>query len=261
MLTSGEQVRTEAHDRVGRHAAWVRESPELWARWIETRDDSARQALVEHYLPFAHAIAARLYARRTGEGIEVDEYRQFAVVGLLEGIGRYQPEMGVKFTTFALPRIRGAVLNGLEHLTERMQQAVFRRRTEADRTESLAHEPLTGCSTADLLEKLGEIGLGIAYGFVLEGTGLGVSPEEQLPVDAYARVELRQMSQRLWSLVTLLPPRERDVLELHYRQGHPFQAIAAQYGLSKGRISQLHRQALLALRSLIKRSERCDVVY
>jgi RNA polymerase sigma factor FliA len=262
-----ERVRvTEAEQgprppRSGPATTWTSDATALWECWFATKDASMRQSLVEHYVQFAASIATRLFARRPNEGVEIDEYRQLALVGLIEAIDRFRPEQGATFTTFAFSRIRGAVLNGLESLTERLQQSAFRRRLEADRLESVAPEPLSRESTSELLERLGSIGVGIALGLILDGTGNAVAPEERLPEDAYARVEVRQLNQRLWALVRSLPERERDVIERHYGMAHPFEAIARDLELSKGRVSQLHRQAVQHLRALLKKAERCDVSF
>ena len=86
---------------------------------------------------------------------------------------------------------------------------------------------------------------------MLEGTGLidagpdAPAPAAQMP---YARLEMRQQRDRLLALMRQLPEPQRQVLEWHYLQGHPFDALAARTGLSKGRISQLHRAALDTLR-------------
>jgi RNA polymerase sigma factor for flagellar operon FliA len=59
---------------------------------------------------------------------------------------------------------------------------------------------------------------------------------------------MRQQRERLLALMRQLPEPQRQVLEWHYLQGHPFDALAARVGLTKGRISQLHRAALDTLR-------------
>jgi RNA polymerase sigma factor for flagellar operon FliA len=212
-------------------------------------------------MAYAKALAARLYARRTHDEIAFDDYQQLAMVGLMEAVGRYEPGRGAKFTTFALPRIHGAILNGVERLTERQQQLAFRRRVAAERTESLIPDDLSADPTERLLGQLERIGVGVALGFLLEGTAMVIGPDEALPENVYARVELRQLHDQLWHMVERLTPREREVVWMHYREGRPFEEIARTIGVTKGRVSQLHRQALERLRSLVGKSERCDVAY
>lgn len=233
----------------------------LWRRWIDRADGQARDALVLRYVPYARAVAAKMYARRRNDEIEFDEYRQLAMVGLLESIDRYLPDRGARFTTFAMPRIRGAILNGLERLTERQQQLAFRRRVLAERTASLVPEAFSPDPTRRLLAELEAIGVGVALGFLLEGTGMVADPGRALPDGAYAQVELRQVHEQLWAMVDRLEEREREIIELHYRRLTRFEEIAEMLHLSKGRVSQLHRQAVMRLRDLISKAERCDVAY
>lgn len=233
----------------------------LWARWCAVSDAAAHALLVERYMPYARALAAKIYARRRNEEIAFEEYEQLAMVGLVESVNRYLPDRGAKFTTYALPRIQGAVLNGLERLTERQQQLAFRRRLAAERTASLAPDALEIEPTQRLLVQLEEIGVGVALGFLLEGTGMFQDPAEVLPEDAYAHVELRQLHAQLWDRVKHLTEREREVIELHYRQARRFDEIAEALRLTKGRVSQLHKQAILRLRALVTKSETCDVAF
>ena len=239
------------------------EEAALWRRWRDGGDVAARTSLVERYMPYARALAAKLYARRGQDEVEFNDYVQFAMVGLLESVGRYAPERGARFTTFATQRIQGAVLNGLEHLTERQQQLAFRRRIAAERTGSLVPEDLAAEPSQRLLAQLEEIGVGVALGFILEGTGMVLGASEPLPEDAYAhaQLELRQVHDRLWAMVERLAGRERDIIHLHYRQSKQFAEIAETLQVSRGRISQLHRQAVVQLRSLLGNPETCDVAY
>jgi RNA polymerase sigma factor for flagellar operon FliA len=82
-------------------------------------------------------------------------------------------------------------------------------------------------------------------------------PARDLPF--YRSVELRELRERLLELVRQLPPQERRVIQGHYLQEQPFDAIAGGMGLSKGRISQLHRSALQHLREGLRSPPGCDL--
>ena len=231
--------------------------------WVASQggDAAARALLAERFIPYATAVAAKLYARRAHREIEFDEYRQFAMVGLMESVQRYQPDRGAKFTTFATTRIQGAIWNGIQQLSERQQQTAFRRRVLAERTESMTPAELSRDPTQKLLLDLQEIGVGVALGFLLEGTGMMLGTTEGLPDDAYASIELRRLHGHVWEMVARLPERERDIIQRHYRDGVQFEEIARALQLTKGRISQLHKQAVLRLRALVSKAESCDVTY
>lgn len=247
-------LRAERRAALSAAAAGEDEAP-LWRR-SRDGDREARRLLVERYLPYARVVAARLYGRRPHDDVEFEEYRQLAHVGLLEAIDRYQADRGARFTTFATLRIRGAVLSGLERLTERRQQWAARHRNLEERVETLVdlRDPSLG---ARILEDLEEIGLEMALGLILER-----SPSEgDLPEVAYAQREIQRAHQRLWERVKYLTPRERQVVEQHYGEGKRFEAIARDLELTRGRISQLHQQALQRLRTLVRRQDGFDVAY
>jgi RNA polymerase sigma factor for flagellar operon FliA len=70
-------------------------------------------------------------------------------------------------------------------------------------------------------------------------------------VPFYRQAEMRQVRERLVQAVDALPPQERTVIRSHYLQDLPFEEVAATLKLTKGRISQIHKQALLRLRTCV----------
>src|SRR5258706_10292001 len=83
----------------------------LWVEFSRTREVGARNRLIEFYLPLCRTIAATLYAKRGGLPVEFLDYMQFATLGLIEAVERFDPTLENAFTTFATPRIRGSGLN------------------------------------------------------------------------------------------------------------------------------------------------------
>lgn len=233
----------------------------LWQRWCQQQDQDARAELVQLYMSYAKTQAARLYARRSHDEFEFDEYLQFAMVGLMESVDRYQLGRGAQFKTFAMSRIHGAIINGLGHLSDKTQQHAMRRRLAAERVASLKTDKLTTAQNQNLLQELSEVGVGIALGMVLEGSGMLIDPEDSMPDNVYVQVEMRQVREQLWTMVKRLTDREREVVHLHYLQHKNFEEIAVELKLTKGRISQLHRQGIARLRELISKVEKCDVAF
>lgn len=231
----------------------------LWQRWHLQRDDSARETLARHYLAYARALAAQIYRRRITDELEFDEYLQFATVGMMESLDRFDPSHGVLFKTFATRRIVGAILSGVAALSERQQQLTLRRRVAGERTASLYAELPAEDNPELILRELASVGVGLALGFILEGTGMVKGGEEARPDNTYAQLELKQFQERIVHVVKKLTAREEEVVRLHYFHGSSFDDIAERLGLSKGRISQLHKQALSRLRALLGETERCDL--
>lgn len=230
----------------------------LWHSWRAEGDLTAREQLVHRHLELAKILAAKLFRRRTSSNFAFAEYMQYATVGLLESVDRYEPALGIGFRTFASRRITGAMLDGLYQMSEQQQQIQWRQRLRAERAASLAHmQPAVGRAT--VFEELAEIAIGLALGFLLEDTPM-LQLEEPTQLDQqYARLELRQLQQRVCALVANLPERERLVIKYHYFHQVPFEQIATMFSVSRGRISQIHHRALRQLREAAGRVQRCDV--
>lgn len=239
----------------------AQDEDDLWRRWHDSRDATARALLSELYLPYARALAATIYSRRVHNEFEFNEYLHFAVVGMMEALDRYLPGRGAQFKTFATPRINGAILNGLDGLSERQQQIGLSRRMSRERVESLKAESAALDRGQKLLQELGDIGIGVALGILLEGTGMLVDAADRLPDNAYSHIELRQLRERIWQLVEQLTDREAQVINRHYRQQQSFDDIAVALQLTKGRISQLHRQALNRIRKLAETTGNWNAVW
>jgi RNA polymerase sigma factor for flagellar operon FliA len=219
-------------------------------------------------MPFARMHAATLYAGRFGNEIEFADYLQLGIVALIEAIDRFDATRGVKFQTFAAYRVRGAILDGVEAFTERHRQIAARRRIQEARVASLMR-PSTGPEesgaratasppTGDdkLLAYLAEIGFGLALGYLLEDSGMIAASDEAAPpgpISQYAEVELTQLRQALREVLTEIPEQQRVVIASHYLQGMQFEQIASEMHLTKGRISQIHKAALLNLRQQLKK--------
>lgn len=246
----------------------------LWQRLREQGDVAARQALINHHLPYTRIVAASYYGRRMHNEIEFAEYLQLACLGMMESVDRYNPALGAQFKTFAARRMHGAILDGLERITEKQQQIAARQRLRQERLQAAkaaalpaAADPSAGRRSTvadDLFRTLAEVGIGLALGILLEGTGMvesdttSLGPETHQP---YRQQELAQLRRQIGDMVALLLPQQRSVVQRHYLHEHSFGEIAQQMGLTKGRVSQIHRQALEALRHALTRRDACDIAW
>jgi RNA polymerase sigma factor FliA len=215
---------------------------------------AARNALVEHYLGLARGIAASVYRLRTDNSVSFDDYQQYGRMGLLHAVERFEPDRGVPFEAYAARRVRGAILNGLGKESEVLAQRANRASQERERLRSIRE----GVAGADRMERLVHVTLTLAISAILDG-------EFSEPVDdarhnnPYEAAEFSQLSARMWLLLEGLPERERWVMQRHYRDGVEFQEIAVELAITKGRVSQLHAQALTRVRSRLVESRNAGV--
>ena len=218
----------------------------VWQRF-HGGEAEARAALAQAYDAYARMHAARMYARRVQDDLEFDDYLQYARVGLLEAIDRYQDSRGAKFETFASSRVSGAILNGIDSASDLREQVAARKRIVSQRVGALADR-----QDADVFGQLAELAIGLAVGFLLEETGLYAAGEREYADNSYHGVELRQLRNTLMAALEQLPPLQRRIVHAHYLQQQPFGEIAQACELSAGRVPQLHKEAMTALRRQLR---------
>lgn len=230
--------------------------PTLWETLRSSGDAQVREELILRYAGFARAVAANLYRSRPDDAAPFDEYLQYARLGLLEAVDRYDGARGASFETFSSYRIRGAILNGLARDSELGAQRNFWRTRLAEREHSLAQAALEHPESASLRDFV-HLAAGLAIGWLLEATGQDTADEapERNP---YAATELEQARGQLRERVEALPERERQIVRQHYFEQREFQEIAARLGVTKGRVSQLHARAIERIRLALDPSPRLD---
>ncbi|HEX7640394.1 MAG TPA: sigma-70 family RNA polymerase sigma factor [Burkholderiaceae bacterium] len=226
----------------------------LWERHRGQRDAAAREALILQYVPYARTVAAGLYRQHVHHETEFHEYVQWATLGLIEALDRYDPARGAKFTTYAYTRIQGAIRNGLEHISERQEQLSLHRRLVAERVEAAraGQAPVSGdVGDDELLARMSDIGTSLVLSFMLDDTNMLQAPDDTLPDGCYEAVAFRQEQRRLRDMLPHLTPREQSVVRMHYMQGMTYDQTAQALRITKGRVAQLHQQALARLRKLL----------
>lgn len=227
-----------------------------WLDFVRSRNRELRDELIGRYIGLAKIMAARLYQRRADNSVSFGDYLQYARVGLVEAIDHYDPERAVPFEAYSSYRIKGAILNGLESESEIAAQRAFWSRRARERFESLKQHAVQGDRRASL-EELVNLTVGLALSHVIEHDD-GEVIDESLAANPYAVTELTQLKRMVHSLLPALPERERELIRRHYEEHVEFLQIAADWGVTKGRVSQLHAQALQRLRQLLGVRPRVD---
>lgn len=207
---------------------------ELWRRYRHQGDQVARDYLILRYIPWARSIASTVARRFRSGTIEWSDHVQNANLGLLEAMSRYDVERGIDFIAYAKPRVRGSVFNGIRSWSRKNQ--VQNAGYEPDRLESLQADP-----SDDLLTGFVDTVVGLGLGLLLENS-VG-SSTEATSFDEYSHI--------LRDALIDLPNRQREILISHYFLQMQFQEIAINLGVTKGRVSQLHKDALSKLREAL----------
>lgn len=221
----------------------------LWRAFRATASREARDALFSLYFPFARSLAKRHFLDRRHGDIEFPDLCQLASTGLLEALDRYDPERGVPFKGYAARRISGSIVDGVAKSSEFREQISFRNRVRRERVGSLSVDQAEHLPTADAMQALVELAVGLALGFMLDSAGLHVAEEAQeRTVNGYENLVWKDTIHRLVGEVAQLGERDQAIIRRHYMDGLSFEQIGDLLHISKGRVSQLHRSALALLR-------------
>jgi RNA polymerase sigma factor FliA len=243
---------------------------ELWRRYKTDGDERARERLVVAYSPLVKFIAGRM-ASGLPSHVEESDLISYGLLGLIGAIERFDLEREIKFETFAVARIKGAIIDELRSLdwVPRSVRAKARDVEKAHATlEAKFQRAPTDEEMAERLEmSLEEFNgalLEIANSSVLalddlwtfadpEGGGGQISVldtiQDPAAVDPHAEAEASALKDRLADAIESLPERERLVIALYYYENLTLREIGEVLGVTESRVSQLHTKAVLALRS------------
>jgi RNA polymerase sigma-B factor len=247
----------------GAAAGTVDDLARLFALWQQERDGTAREALVERFMPLARGLARR-YAR-SSEPFE--DLLQVASLGLLKALDRFDAERGHSFQSFAVPTILGEMRRYFRdsgwsvHIPRGTQECALKVRDAQERfANEHGHAPTVN-QLAQYLELDAEQVIDAlqaiqAYDTVsLDAPPRGGGPEDTTYYrDATGsedeRYELVELDATVTAVLSQVPPRERLILGLRFVEDLTQTEIAARVGISQMQVSRLLRRSLERLRAL-----------
>ena len=232
-----------------------------WDRWLKRRSSSARDHLIISYAPLVKFVAGRVGAGLPST-VDPGDLVSSGVLGLIDAIERFDPQRAVKFETFATPRIRGAIYDGLRELdwVPRSVRTKARdvERAMADLESRLGRSPSEdelaahlGITRAQLRQWLSSIA-STTVGPLERALALGVEPQAlsgEVPIVPSTIIEEREVRDVMRAEIDKLPDREKLVLSLYYDEGLTLAQISRVLGVSESRVPQIHTKSVLYLRS------------
>ncbi|WIM06750.1 MAG: RNA polymerase sigma factor FliA [Candidatus Nitricoxidivorans perseverans] len=221
-----------------------------------------KEQLVLQYAPLVKRLAFHLMAKLPAS-VQVEDLVQNGMIGLLDAIGRFEEGMGAQFETYAVQRIRGAMLDGLRE-NDWLPRSVRRemRRIEGA-IQQLEHQngrPPTEGELADSLgiplaeyQKLLQDARGhqlVYFEDLTDGEGENYLDRNfaSPALDPLAAMEEFGMREALVRAIEVLPEREKMVMSLYYEEDLNLKEIGEVMGVTESRICQLHSQAIARLR-------------
>ena len=241
---------------------------QLWRRYKRDGDEQARNELVTAHLPLVRYVLGRLPVSLP-PSLSREDLASVGVLALMRAIEDFDPERGVEFATFAVPRIRGAMFDELRQ-HDVLPRSVRQRAAAAEAAcRELTERDGKPPSIADLARYLGispaEVqrtmsAMGIRNMLSLEAAyRTPYGGREQIiewAVDMNSRTPLsaalaRERETILARAIASLPEPDRKVITLYYRDGLMLKEIAQLLSVTKARVSQIHSRALFRLRAYL----------
>lgn len=235
---------------------------ELWTAYLTEPTRALRDQLVVHYTPLLRAVAHRLGSALPSY-VEVADLVQCGVFGLIDAVERYDPERSPRFESYAVARIRGAILDELR-AQDWVPRTVRGRVRELERAQERLEGRLQRAATD--AELAAELGLPVQEVQVLgrqvqlisvealdENSG-GVSEllaDDGAP-DPMAVVQATETLRQLAFAVAQLEERDRDVVRLYYLENRTLAEIGRLLGVTESRVCQLHTRLVGRLRGRLE---------
>ena len=239
----------------------------LWLEFRRTKDKALRDRLILTYAPLVKYVAGRL-----GSGLpaHVDEgdLVSYGLLGLIGAIERYDPTRDIKFETYAISRIKGAIIDELRAL-DWVPRSVRSRAREIERAiaeleaklgvaptdEQIAEK--IGITVEELEDSLTDISRSTIAALDELWSVSGEGDQDSLldtiedttgprPADVLDETEMREA---LAEAIARLPEREKLVVTLYYYEELTLREIGEVLGVTESRVSQLHTKAILRLKA------------
>lgn len=241
---------------------------DLRSQYVIAGTAYTRSEVIHRYIHLVKYVAGRISVNLP-PNVELNDLINDGVVGLIDAIEKYDDDRGVKFETYAITRIHGAIIDALRAL-DWVPRAVRQKARELERAQheleaELGHQP----SDDEVAVRLGvpRKELEVLQQKV-RGTSL-LSLEERLPSDrgndiplmdslrgdeaeVGAGVEQHEVREALVAAVEGLSSQERTVITLYYFEGQTLKDIKAILNVSESRVSQIHAQAVIHLRQRLR---------
>jgi RNA polymerase sigma factor for flagellar operon FliA len=232
-----------------------------------------REKLINEYLPYVRRIVQRI-ASHLPASVDVEDLMNVGVIGLIQAVDRFDPKRDNKFMTYAIFRIKGAVLSELRSRDYLSRSG--RRKLRELESASLKLEQRLGRTADDQeladeldveLEELYRIKQMSAISFVsFEELGVSSKDEKEKLMayllnaeeDALNHTRVKELKNALARAIEQLPEKERLVISLYYLDELTMKETGEVLDITESRVSQIHSQAILRLRNKMRRERLLD---
>ena len=241
-----------------------------WSRYRKFRTPEIRQKLLNKYIPLVRNVAARM-AMNFPRSVELSDLVNTGVIGLIEAFGNFDPDRGVKFETYAVPRIRGAILDELRAL-DWVPRSTRAKSREIERSFVNLENELGRPPEKEELARHMKISVEELYTALDDVSGTGIlsldevvyreDDNRQVPrietvIDRsvhsiLGEIEKDELRSFLVVAIDRLTQQEKLVVALYYYEELTLKESGAVMSISESRVSQIHTRAVLKLRGMVR---------
>lgn len=238
----------------------------LWQEFLQKNSPAAREALILEYASLVKYVAGRV-AIGLPPNVDYDDLVSYGIFGLMDAIDKFDPSRGIKFETYAIARIRGAILDGLrsndwvprsvrqkakelERVCLELEHRLGRYATDQELSEALHisieefHQLLSevSCTTLGSLDEIW-----MTRNSEEENVRVLDLVENEGSMDPEIQIEVAELKEALTKAIDALSERERMVITLYYYEGLTLKEIGEILNISESRVSQIHTKAIFRL--------------
>lgn len=229
---------------------------ELWAAWKHTGSLELRNRLILRYSPLVKYVSGRVRAGLP-RSVEHADVVSEGMIGLIDALERFEPERELAFPTYAVPRIRGAILDAVR-AGDWVPRSVRARAKEIEATRTALHRSLHRAPEDE--EVAAELGLTVsevrdgtqARTWVAYASADELADLEELAPDLDDAFDDAGLRDLLMPAVRALPERDRIVIALYFFEGLTLAEVGRVLGVTESRVSQLRSRATKALRQALE---------
>jgi RNA polymerase sigma factor FliA len=242
----------------------------VWRAYRTESSADPDRNFVEEHLPLVKTVVGRLRLTLPAT-LDLDDLYSVGVTGLMSAAKRYDPSRNTAFAAFASQHIRGAVLDELRRMdylsrgsrekahkfTDAINRVEQRTQQAATPAEICAELGISEDEYESMLEEVAPVSFlpldGEAYSDSSEDVCLHEIIADDSQVSASDALEKKELMRMVMERIQQLPDMPKKILAMYYFEDLRLAEIAAAFGLTEGRISQIHTQTVLSLRAFVRR--------
>lgn len=236
----------------------------LWELFKAKGEPDIRERLILHYSPLVKYVAGRVGAGLP-RSVDQNDLASYGLFGLIDAIDKFEPDRGFKFETYAINRIKGAILDELRALdwvprsvrsrARRIETGMAELEHRLQRTpteeELASHVDMAIDELRDSLAEIGRSGMAALDELVSSNsqTSMGEMIADPGGISPEMAFQAEETRRGLVDAINRLPQRERLVVTLYYYEGMTLAEIGEVLGVTESRVCQIHAKTMMSLRN------------